>query len=166
MRETRDDHTHGTRQKAQMDGSLPSLSARHGENPQTKVETSRCVRLPSLTQLHAQDGSPCVCDPPSRAQSWAVAPQWAVTEQHQVVLGSESLSPLFGMASKAIVPHRVTSAPCTCHGREGHGWGLAILASTLGVWLGSSLKAKPFPLWAFCSASHRSLSLLCWNTNK
>lgn len=73
--------------------TLPLLSAVHWGNFQTKVETSRYVRLPSLTQLHAQDGSPCVCDPPppehsSRAQSsgWAVAPLWVVTEQHQVVL--------------------------------------------------------------------------------
>lgn len=140
--------------------------------PDTGRILKRRWRPPGVSgSLHSPNctlrmGAPVCVTPPSRAQSWAVAPLWADTEQHQVVLGSESLSPLFGMASKAIVPHRVTSAPCTCHGREGHGWGLAILASTLGIWLGSSLKAKPFPLWAFCSASHRSLSLLCWNTNK
>lgn len=45
---------------------------------------------------------------PGAAQSSgrAVAPLRAVTEQHQVVLQLREPQPLFGMANKAIVPHR------------------------------------------------------------
>lgn len=99
--------------------------------------------------------------------------RWSLSST-RLSFGSEKLCPLFGMANKAMVPHREShQLRAVAHAMGGqpppplpHGWELAILSSTLGVLLGSSLKAKPFPRWAFCSASHKSPSLLCWNTNK
>lgn len=93
---------------------------------QMKVQTSRYIRPPSLTQLHTQDRSLCVCGPlghPSRAQSraWVLAPLQVGTDQHQVALWlREALPPLWHGRQGNGAPQGATSALCTgtCHGGQ------------------------------------------------